>query len=46
VVGSPKDAGNFDFTFDVADEENGDLLYPALGEYTWSETGRIAETAV
>jgi len=37
VTGSPKDAGNFNFAVDVADEEGSNLLYPKLGELTWSE---------
>jgi len=37
ITGSPKDAGNFNFAVDVADEEGSDLLYPNLGELTWSE---------
>lgn len=38
IGGSPKDAGNIDFAEDAADEEGGHLLYPKLGEITWSET--------
>lgn len=38
VEGSPKDAGNFDFELDVADEEGSQLLYPDKGALTWSET--------
>jgi len=38
VEGSPKDAGNFDFELDVADEEGSQLLYPDQGALTWSET--------
>jgi hypothetical protein len=38
VEGSPKDAGNFDFELDVADEEGSQLLYPDEGALTWSET--------
>jgi hypothetical protein len=38
VVGSPKDAGNFDFERDVADEEGSQLFYPDKGALTWSET--------
>jgi hypothetical protein len=38
VAGSPKDAGNFNFELDVADEEQGSgLLYPDKGALTWSE---------
>ncbi len=37
VTGSPKDAGNFTFAVDVADEEGSTLLYPNLGELYWSE---------
>jgi hypothetical protein len=37
VAGSPKDAGNFNFAVDVADQEGSTLLYPKLGELTWSE---------
>jgi hypothetical protein len=37
VEGSPKDAGNFDFELDVADEEGSQLLYPDKGALTWSE---------
>lgn len=38
VAGSPKDAGNFDFELDVADQEGSQLLYPDKGSLTWSET--------
>lgn len=38
IGGSPKDAGNFDFAEDAADQEGSNLLYPKLGEITWSET--------
>ena len=38
IAGSPKDAGNFDFASDAADQEGSTLLYPNLGEITWSET--------
>jgi len=38
VGGSPKDAGNFDFELDVADEEGSQLLYPDKGALTWSES--------
>ncbi len=37
VAGSPKDAGNFDFELDVADQEGSQLLYPDKGALTWSE---------
>lgn len=37
VEGSPKDAGNFDFAVDVADEESSTLSYPDKGAWTWSE---------
>ena len=38
IAGSPKDAGNFDFELDVADQEGSHLLYPDKGSLTWSET--------
>ncbi len=38
VEASPKDAGNFAFELDVADEEGSHLLYPARGSLTWKET--------
>ena len=38
VAASPKDAGNFDFEIDVADEEGSQLSYPDKGAWTWSET--------
>jgi len=37
VAGSPKDAGNFNFELDVADEEGSQLSYPDKGALTWSE---------
>jgi hypothetical protein len=38
IEGSPKDAGNFDFELDVADDEGSQLIYPDQGALTWSET--------
>lgn len=37
IGGSPKDAGNFNFELDVADEEGSQLIYPDKGALTWSE---------
>jgi hypothetical protein len=37
IEGSPKDAGNFAFELDVADQEGAQLLYPARGSFTWKE---------
>ena len=37
VVASPKDAGNFTFEVDVADEEGSNLLHPDKGSMTWNE---------
>jgi hypothetical protein len=41
VEGSPKGAGNFNFAVDVADQEGSTLLYPKLGELTW--TGAVTQ---
>ena len=38
VEGSPKDAGNFDFEVDVADQEGSDISYPDKAAWVWSET--------
>jgi hypothetical protein len=38
VEGSPKDAGNFDFEVDVADQEGSQLSYPDKAAWVWSET--------
>lgn len=37
IIGSPKDAGNFDFEVGIVDEEQGDLLYPDRDVLGWSE---------
>jgi hypothetical protein len=37
IVGSPKDAGNFDFEVGIVDEEGDDLLYPDRDALEWSE---------
>jgi hypothetical protein len=38
IEGQPKDAGNFDFEVDVADDEGSQLSYPDKGALVWSET--------
>jgi hypothetical protein len=37
IVGSPKDAGNFDFQVAIVDQEQNDLLYPDGDALDWRE---------
>jgi hypothetical protein len=37
IVGSPRDAGNFEFQVAIVDEEQGDLVYPDQDALDWNE---------